>query len=41
MGKEAVKLITEKIGNKSKKHNNIIVKEKLVLRESSGSRRNK
>ena len=41
MGKEAVKLITEKIGNKSKKHNNIIVKEKLVLRESSGSRGNK
>ena len=36
MGKKAVKLAIEKIKNNNKKYSTILVKEKLVLRKSSG-----
>ena len=37
MGKEAVNMVIERLKDQAKKHKNIIIKEKLVLRKSSGA----
>lgn len=41
MGKGAVELVTERLKDRTKKYSNLIIKEKLVLRKSSGGKTNK